>query len=226
MKKNFTALWVMLAVAVIAIVFGLYVVNQRIKTPSASNQQAATETPPPAPAPDPQPTPPPLASTANWSTYTNDKHGFTVDYPPSLKAGSVSDNSVLGTAQVPVRGLHVGPLVIVALEDLTLKQDALTYFNNLYASAGTTAQANPSAVEGDIPPIQCTIDQVSNTKVVSLKSVSCAGEGGPAKYAYISGPTYDVFIDGYSKGFDNQSNGSIASDTEYATILSTFTFTK
>jgi len=53
--------------------------------------------------------------TSGWKTYTNDKHGFTVMYPPYLKAGAVSDNSVLGTYQVPVRGL-ISPVVRVREE--------------------------------------------------------------------------------------------------------------
>ena len=221
MKRNYTILWTMLAAAAIAIVFGIFVMKQRISTPpvtpnsnQTADQNSDQTTVPPTPEVN-------LSSTVGWKTYTNDKHGFSIQYPSSLKAGSVSDNSVLGTFQVPVRGLHVGPLVIVALEDKTLKKDAQDYFDSYYNEAQNPRPAAPGE-----PSMACSIDKVTNSQVVGIKSVSCNGEGGAARYAYITGKTYDVFIDGYSKGYDSQDNGSIASATDYTTILSTFIFTK
>jgi hypothetical protein len=211
----------MVTAAVIALGFGFYVMNQRIQNPvvsqTDSNPTQNDETEEITPTPEPQPD---LVATTNWKIYENAKHNFSLKYPTNLKAGSISDNSVLGTYDAPVRGFHVGPLVFVVLKDAALKKDAQSLFDGLY-----TAAQNPKPAQGaELPPVECKIDTVTNTKVTSIKSVSCNGEGGPAKYAYIAGPTYDVFVDGYSKGYDNSDNGNFTSASDYVTLLSTFAF--
>jgi hypothetical protein len=212
-QKGGTILLIMLIVAVAAIVFGMAVIYKRtINSPAPAQQASSTDT---TQTPDEtQPTEPvEFTAPANWSTYSNDKHGFSLQYPPNLKAGAVSANSVLGTFSVPVKGFHVGPLVLVVLKDASIKQDALDYFNALY---------NPSPSQEPIG--SCTVDKVTNSSVVSIKSISCTGEGGAGSYAYIHGPTYDVFVDGYSKGYDKTSYGTFSSATDYLGILSTFKF--
>jgi hypothetical protein len=221
MKKGNKILVFMLVAAAIALGFGFYVMNQRVQAPQVSEQNQENNsndnvTPPPVPPAQPEEIP--LVSTTNWKVYENDKHVFSLKYPSNLKAGSISDNSVLGTVDAPVRGFHVGPLVLVVLKDPTLKKEAQDYFNGVYSAATSTpAQGQDVAVE-------CKADVITNSGVVSIKSASCTGEGGPAKYAYIQGPAYDVFVDGYSKGYDNQANGEFASASEYVTVLSTFRF--
>jgi hypothetical protein len=222
MRRSSKILLIMVACALVALGFGFYVMKSR--TSSLSNTQASTsdqsqkqeqqkqtET-----VPADTTTPP--ASTVGWKTYTNDKHGFNLQYPAALKAGSISDNSVLGTAQVPVRGYHVGSLVFVVLKDASIKKDAQDLFKGVYDAAKTPAPAG--AVEGDVPPIQCKI----LVDTADKKAVSCSGEGGPAKYAYITGPAYDVFVDGYSRGYDNQENGNLKSDADFVGVLNTFAF--
>ena len=140
MKKSTTVLVTMVAAAAIAAGFGFFVIKQRISSPPPTTNNNSNQTPDQTQTTPPPATPTP-ASTTGWKTYTNDKHGFTVQYPPNLKAGSVSDNSVLGTFQVPVRGLHVGPLVLVALEDKSLQKDAKDYFDGVYKAATNPAPA-------------------------------------------------------------------------------------
>src|SRR3989344_2910017 len=221
-KKSYTPLIILSSVAVVALLIGLLAMYKRVKPPPPQSQQEQTDiqtgqnenqTPT---LPEEQGSDP-LSSTTGWKTYTNDKHGFFMLYPTNLKAGSVSSNSVLGTYQVPVKGFHVGSLVFVVLKDQDLKKDALDYFNSTY----TLALHPPTVTEG--LSVACEIHKVPNS-FVSIKSVSCEGEGGPARYDYITGKEYDVFVDGYSKGFDNQANGTLAKATDYSTILSTFRF--
>jgi hypothetical protein len=233
MKKGTIILITMLAAAAVAIGFGLYVMRQRINSPVSSSQQPApdanqTQTQTQAQQQADQTPAAPLSSIVGWKTYSNDKHGFTVQYPSYLKAGAVSGNSVLGTATVPVKGLHVGPLVLVALEDKDLQKQAQDYFDGFYnAPIPVQTKNSPSAGTGDGQGTpQCTHDNITNNHVVSIKSVSCNGEGGTERYAYITGKTYSVFVDGYSKGFDNSGSGDFTNTTDYATILSTFIFTK
>ncbi|MEO8066033.1 MAG: hypothetical protein ABI643_04295 [Candidatus Doudnabacteria bacterium] len=227
-----TTLTVMLVVAAAALLFGFLVIRQRSKTPSSSPQasqnssanSAQNQTPQTdqtlADKPADQAQIDMAAAIAGWKVYANDKHGFQLNYPPNLKVGSISKNSVLGTFQAPVKGFHVGPLVLVVLKDPTIKQTAVDNFNGSYNEA-----LHPQASAGGEAPVTvCAVDKVSNPDVVSIKSVSCTGEGGAARYAYIQGQAYDVFVDGYSKGFDSADNGSFAKDTDYINILSTFKF--
>ncbi len=220
-KKGNKVLITMLVATLIALGFGFFVMNQRVSSPpvtSFDDSELETVTPPPTPSTEPEEIEP--VSTTGWKVYENDKHGFSLRYPTNQKAGSVSGNSVLGTADAPVRGFHVGPLVLVVLKDATLKKEAQEYFNTTYNVA-----LNPPSGEGqEIPPIECTIHKITNTKVEGLRSVACNGEGGPAKYAYIEGASYDVFVDGYSKGYDGSDNGNYTSDADYITVLSTFSF--
>ncbi len=221
MKKSTIVLIAMLAAAAAAIGFGLYVISQRINSPLPQEQSDSNQTPSADEQTDTEQNTS-VASTVGWKTYSNDKHAFTVQHPPYLKAGAVSDNSVLGTFQVPVRGFHVGPLVLVALKDKSLAKDAMDYFNGVY-NAALNPQPQPGAEAG---AVVCTVDKIANPNVVSIKSVSCEGEGGPAKYAYITGKSYDVFVDGYSKGYDNSGSGDFTNTSDYPTILSTFIFVK
>ncbi len=160
-----------------------------------------------------------LTIPANWQVYNNEKYGFSVQHPSNVKAGSVSDNSVLGTFQVPVRGFHVGPLVFVVLKDAELKQEATNYFEATAQAA--TSGSTQGGIDG--PSVSCKMDKITNTSI-TVRSVSCVGEGGPARYAYIKGSSYDVFVDGYSKGYGDDDNGNFSSEDDYEKILSTFKF--
>lgn len=219
-----TTLIVMLVVAGAALLLGFLVIRQRIKIPPAAQTNSDSSSNPipeqtiPAQNPDePAQTPATLVVPATWKVYNNDKYNFSLQYPPGLKVGTVSGNSVLGTAQVSVKGFHVGPLVLVVLRDAETKKLASDYFNEGYNIA-----LNPVATPGgEGQGVKCSIDKIANSAV---KSVSCNGEGGPAKSAYITGSTYDVFVDGYSNGFDSQDFGKLAADSDYAMMLGTFKF--
>jgi hypothetical protein len=206
----------MVACAIVALGFGFFVLNYRSSDTLPIDQQTnvdnnnSTDT-----QPEENVDTTPLVVPSDWKVYTNDKHGFTVQYPSNLKAGSISDNSILGTFQVPVRGYFVGPLVFVVLKDADLKKDAKELFDNVYNTA-----KNPTSMEGTEVPVECKIILDTDKK----KVVGCAGEGGDAKYAYISGANYDVFVDGYTKGYSQQDVGKIKDDKELSTIVSSFTF--
>ena len=224
-QRGSTTLIVMLVVAGAALLLGFLVMFQRIKNkpaettnsdPSASQTQASDQ-----PAEN-QTSDIPAQTPTDWIAYTNTKYNFSLRTPPSLKSGAVSGNSVLGTYQDSVKGFHVGPLVLVVLKDAAIKQEAQDYFNGFYDAALHPQPAAPS--EG--PTATCKIDKINNT-AVSIKSVTCEGEGGPARYAYIKGSSYDVFVDGYSGGYDNLGGdippGRMAA-SDYLGILATFKF--
>jgi hypothetical protein len=99
-----------------------------------------------------------------------------------------------------------------------LRKTGADYFNESYNLA-----LHPVKPAQGEPTVACTIDKISNSSV-TVKSVSCSGEGGPARYALIVGTDYDVFVDGYSKGFDNANNGELKASTDYVNILGTFNF--
>lgn len=223
-QKGYITLVIMLAVAALAMLVSFVVIRQRSQNPPPAASQTSTDNST-SPTPDQTqtlpPTPAPVQTSlpAGWLTYVNSKYGFQLQYPPNLKVGTVSGNSVLGTYSAPIKGFHVGPLVLVVLKDASLKKIGSDYFNGFYNPSPAAAPADQS-----LPAASCKTDKITNTQVTSIKSVSCTGEGGAGTYAYIQGPSYDVFVDGYSKGYDSQDFGSLAKTTDYANILSMFKF--
>src|SRR5258708_112560 len=215
MKRSNKILIIMLACAGVAMGFGFLVIRGRsgpLPTPQTKVTDQKTT---PAPVVKDVPKQDAPVVTTDWKVYTNDKHGFSISYPPYLKAGSVSDNSVLGTYQVPVRGLHVGSLLLIALKDTSVKKSVVELFQGVY-----DADKNPKpAIGAEVAPVECKIE----LDTAKIRAVSCNGEGGAARYAYITGTAYDVFVDGYSKGYDKQDNGNLK-DADFKTILSTFKF--
>ena len=226
--KKYTTLYIMVGVAVAALLLGFLVIRQRINTPSSQSQQSSkpsnqgqqataqpttpVQTTPPVAAPD--------TSTAGWQTYNNTKYGFSLLYPANLKVGTVSGNSGLGTFTAPIKGFHVGPLVLVVLKTADLKKQGGDYFNGFYQDA--LHPQTPVGAKGG-PATVCKIDAINNASA-PVKSVSCAGEGGAAQYAYIAGTAYDVFVDGYTKGYDKGDFGSLSKGTDYVNILTSFKF--
>lgn len=158
-------------------------------------------------------------ATADWKTYGSQKFGFEVNYPSAIKAaGIMSENSVLGTYQAPVPGVHIGPLVFVIRQTNADRQFAQSFLDNYLATAESPVK-NP-----DGPSVGCQRQTVNNTAVTA---VACVGEGGAAYYALIKGYEYDVFVDGYSRGFGKLSAdelGSFEDNAQINQMLSTFKF--
>lgn len=219
MKSKYTPVTIMVAAAIGLFAIGFLVLRQRAQQtyetaaskPSDQTQQQSSDQTQPAPAND---------AAANWSTYSNSKYAYQVKYPPTMKAGAVSDNSALGTAQSPVKGYHVGPLVFVTLKG-ALRQQGASYFQESYNLA-----LHPVTPAPGESPVTCTIDKINNPNV-TVQSVSCNGEGGPERYALIKGSDYDIFVDGYTGGYDNvDPNPPGRMDVnDYTNILASFQFT-
>lgn len=155
----------------------------------------------------------------DWKTYSSQKFGFEVNYPSAIKAaGIMSENSVLGTYQAPVPGVHIGPLVFVIRQTNADRQFAQSFLDNYLATAESPVK-NP-----DGPSVGCQRQTVNNTAVTA---VACVGEGGAAYYALIKGYEYDVFVDGYSRGFGKLSAdelGSFEDNAQINQMLSNFKF--
>jgi hypothetical protein len=161
-----------------------------------------------------------LAPSASVKTYTNTQYGFSFDYPKAVEVGKMSSNSSLGTADVKVPGVFVGSYVFVVANTNQLRADAEDYYNSL-AEAADNPPSPEQLAEG--PAIFCEKSTVKNA--VSIQLVSCQGEGGPATYGLIKGPNYDIFVDGYSRGWDYNLNLKPLSMDDLVQILETFKFT-
>lgn len=222
--KGYKVLITMVGVGVLFLLIGFLIIKKNVNSvgnPKPTTDQSANQDQTPVtPEPDPnaQIQADLDAKTAGWKTYDNTKYSYEVKYPANLSAGKISTNSVLGDFQNPVPGFDVGPLVFVTLK-ADLRKAGADYFNESYNLA-----LHPLAPTPDGPVVGCTIDKITNPNV-QVQSVACTGEGGPARYALIKGKDYDVFVDGYSKGFDSQDNTDFAASSDYITLLSTFKFT-
>ncbi|MDP3795121.1 MAG: hypothetical protein Q8R13_04325 [bacterium] len=163
------------------------------------------------------PSPTPATDTSNWKTYRNEEYGFALRHPPYLGAGAPSENSVLGTAEEPVPGIYVGTVVFVIAEDDLLKKATIDYFATLknFADHPEQYQEQVSCVRQAIPK-----------PTVSVELLRC----NRAFYGLIKGGSYDIFVDGYSRGFNTvqaEMMGEFKNfDKEIGLMLSTFTFTQ
>jgi hypothetical protein len=216
-QKGYTTLIIMFTAALVLLAIGFLVIRNNSSEPAADNGQQDSSQSDNQQNQQPEQQIDVAAYTAGWQTYTNAKYGYEVKYPPNVKAGSVSANSVLGTFSAPVKGFDVGPLVFVSLTG-ELRQEGADYFNSSY----NLALNPPDPIPGG-PVVACMVEAIDNPNV-EVKSVSCEGEGGPARYALIIGEEYDVFVDGYSKGFDNSDNGEFENSQDYLALLATFKF--
>jgi hypothetical protein len=163
--------------------------------------------------------PDPKAIPKDWKTYTNSKLGFSLQYPPYLTVGKTAPNSVLGTYDEPVTGIYLGGVVLVPLASASLKQKGIEYFKGSYDTADQPAKT-PS---GEMPAVMCKKLEVPSTKA-SIQAVSCSGEGGVGFYALITEGTNTMFVDGYSKGFDDNGLTTFKSEADKLQSLSTFSF--
>jgi hypothetical protein len=161
-----------------------------------------------------------FAQSASVKTYSNSQYGFSFDYPKAVAVGRVSSNSSLGTADVKVPGIFVGSYVFVVANTAQLKSDSENYYDSL-AQAADNPPTPEEMAEG--PTIFCEKAAVKNA--VSIQLVSCQGEGGPATYGLIKGPNYDIFVDGYSRGWDYGLDLKTLSKEDLVKILETFKFT-
>ncbi len=164
------------------------------------------------------PTPPP-AEEDGLNTYTNTEYGFSFSYPDGVAVGKESPNSSLGEAEIEVPGIYVGHYVFVVADTAKLKADAKAYINPLVQISEEPIEESP---EG--PSVSCKITEIDNTNPITV--VSCIGEGGPATYGLIDGPDFDVFVDGYSRGWDYENSNTLKflSEPELIKILQTFQF--
>jgi len=131
-------------------------------------------------------------------TYVNDKYGFQLDYPKGLTGvGELSKNSELGTFDKPVPGYFVGHYVFIPLVG-GLKTSGEQNFNNYLNIA-----VNPPKQEPGMPYVSCKTEKISNPDF-AVDYVSCNGEGGPAEYALVKSDGLELFMDGYSSGFQGR----------------------
>lgn len=149
--------------------------------------------------------------------YTDKNRSYSFTYSSNVAVGAKANNSVLGTADINVPGIYVGNYVFVVADTQTLRNEAEEYFGKLADTA-----KNPPPVEPGFPSIECKLETVENS--VNIQLVSCTGEGGPAVYGLVKGTSYDIFVDGYSRGWDSKATLKTLPYDDLKKILQTFKF--
>ncbi len=149
--------------------------------------------------------------TVGWKSYRDDGYGFMLRYPAKYQktVGSIV-GSVLGTTKAPVFGTSVGPLVFVKVEQTALKNKARAKFNFYWESNDCIKKSVNTGLD--------------------IKLVFCEIEGEAINYGLVRGEEFDIFVDGYTAGYDKELlntyglPGKSVTPEEMLTILSTFTF--
>lgn len=162
----------------------------------------------------------PQSNTQDWQTYRNDEYRFDLQIPSSVKAGLSAPNSVLSTSETKVGGFYVGNMVFV-VGDSSERRRAIEERVSSFRQAAKGAFLND---EG--PGWACDMLQLRNKQTV-IDIFDCGGEGGPAFYALIYGQRYDIFVDGYSSGFNRdlaEQAGHWGSNEDILISLRTFTW--
>ena len=156
--------------------------------------------------------------TSQWKIYRNEKYGFKLPLPLSVTAGLPAPASVLTTSEIKVEGLYVGNLVFVVGNSPDRRQvirERVAYLR----------QAAEGAFRNDEGPgWGCNTSILTNNQT-TIDIFDCGGEGGPAFYALIHGSRYDIFVDGYSSGFNRdlaEQAGHWGSKEDILTSLRTF----
>lgn len=170
----------------------------------------AAPTPTPTEVPTPTPTPDP---TADWQTYTNQKHGFSLKYPPASvpKEFSVSVNTskLLAVVQFSMSGSTDGEIIAVELGKTPMTPEELVN-NKDFCPSSTGSGKSCSAVRPG--PVTGSIQfDVLNQRYASTDTLFKQD---------------DVLVDVTLTA--RRPNAPIDDDTKllYGQLLSTFTFLK
>ncbi|MCX6764082.1 MAG: DUF333 domain-containing protein [Candidatus Moranbacteria bacterium] len=130
-----------------------------------------------------------------WKVYKNSQYNFELAVPDYVNTGQISENSVVGTYNDPIKGIYIGNLILIVADNKDLKEKAKEYFEGYYVK-GIKTEGDPK--KG--PSITCEGEEILNN-YATMRIVSCNGEGGPATYGLIEAEKYMIFVDGYSVGF-------------------------
>lgn len=157
----------------------------------------------------------------NWKTYKNNQYGFEFKYPLKLNnVGEEAPNSVLGSADNPVKGIYVGSLVFVVLDSNNLRNEGRDYFDRYYNYNNLNNATNEE--ESEEGGMTCSSEIVKN--YLFTRFVKCHGGGGGGAYALIKGDEFDIFVDWYSGGFKGNNDFVNLNEEEVKEIISTFKF--
>jgi hypothetical protein len=184
------------------------------------NDQNVTDANPPTNQTAPPPTP------QGWKKFLDSDTDLSFSYPSYLSpVGTLSTNSVLGTYDDTIKGLHAGTHVLVVAHTQAEAQNAKSYFNEYYSQAlATKAAAEQFLANASGPAAACYKGATTNA---GLKTVYCIGEGGAAFYGLLEQNSQTLFIDGYSQGYGtNDAFVSFKTDADFQNFLNSISFTK
>lgn len=163
-------------------------------------------------------------SESKTKTYTNQQYGFSLKIPQDVTAGTLSENSTLGSVQDPAPGIYIGNYVFVPLTADKLKKESERTLTSLELATKNSLDSE------DGPTRACEKTDVQNQNNIPITFYRCNGEGGASQGAIIHGSKFDIFVDGYSGGFPSHpnqiQNKNFSDYKDFLTALSTFKFIK
>jgi hypothetical protein len=144
--------------------------------------------------------------TVGWKTYRDEGYGFQVRHPSKYQEGvGKIVSSVFG-----VSATSVGPLTFVKAESLALRTTVNAAFESYWNNKNCVKKAVNTGLD--------------------IKLAFCTISGKPANYALVKGDDFDIFVDGYTFGYDKELASlyggakNTMSQSEMLTILSSFKF--
>ena len=155
--------------------------------------------------------------TLGWKTYSDESYGFKVSHPAKY---SDTVSNIVKSSILNAPGTSVGPLIFIKADTQNLKTAANNRFDRYWNYMS----------QAESPTNYCRKQVIEGIYGSEFRVVFCLINNKEERFAHIKGQKYDVFVDGYTSGYDKTlidtygTASKAMSQSEFTQILSTFSF--